>query len=66
LEEIVGGKAGARALKHALEGTRSIATEEGVGDARYSVKRTIAKRAPINRHRPNLIAIKAAALGFPN
>jgi hypothetical protein len=64
LEEVVGGKVRARELKHALERTGDIATEQGVGDARFSVKRTIAKPARKNRHRPNLIAIKASALGL--
>ena len=53
LEAIVGGRSHAQALKHQLERTGSIATNGSVGDTRFSVKRTIARPAPHNRHRPN-------------
>jgi hypothetical protein len=62
LEQIVGGKARAQQLKHDLDRTSDIATADGVGDARYSVKRTIAKPAPNHQHRPNVIAIKLSAI----
>jgi hypothetical protein len=64
LMDIVGGKARAQELKYALDLTGDIAKGEGVGVARFSVKRPIAQPAPKNRHRPNLIAIKASALGL--
>jgi hypothetical protein len=58
----VGGKARAQQLKDDLDGTGDIATADGVGDARFSVTRTIAKLAPNHRHRPNVIAIKLSAI----
>jgi hypothetical protein len=64
LEQIVKGKARAQQLKHDLDRTGDIATADGVGDARFSVKRTIAKPAPNHRHRPNVIAIKLSAINM--
>jgi hypothetical protein len=61
-QEIVGGAAAARRLKAELAQTGQIATAAGASGDRYSVRRTIGKRADGTPDRQQVIAVRAAAL----
>jgi len=59
-EEIVRGAAAARQLKTKLAQAEQIATTAGTGGGRYSVRRSIGKRADGTPDRRQVIAVRAA------
>ena len=63
-EEIAGGAAAARRLKAELAGHGWLDTAAGMGGDRYSVRRSIGKRADGTLDRRQVIAVRAAAFNY--